>query len=121
MSCRSAMLLTMKFGALPMYVNAPMKTEPQEIAASRARPGSDCNSELKFSALPPTNPDAIAVKVMYVGALSRTADNNPESQKKCHGAVKPIVDARALRISNAGTIVTKMPRKSAAISRIGEK
>jgi len=33
-SCRSAMLLTMKLGAFPMYVKAPMNTDPQETAAN---------------------------------------------------------------------------------------
>jgi len=33
-SFSSAIAFTMKFGAFPMYVFAPMKTEPVEIAAS---------------------------------------------------------------------------------------
>lgn len=121
MSCLSAMLLTIKFGAFPMYVKAPIKTDPQEIAANKLCPASDFTRELRFSALPPTNPEAIAAKVMYVGALSRMPESNPVTQKKCQGALRPNVEARALRISNAGTIVTNTPRNNAAISKIGEK
>ena len=98
-----------------------MNTDPHETAASKVSPAPDFNSEFRFSALPPTNPDAIAVNVMYVGALSSTADNKPETQQKCQGASRASADARALRISSAGTSVTNMPRNNAAISRIGER
>src|SRR5262249_25665021 len=96
-----------------------MNTAPHEIAANSLSPKSDCNSEVRLSPLPPTNPDAIAVNVMYVGALSRRPDSRPDIQKKCQGAFKSRDGARALRISKAGTIVTKIPTNSAATSRMG--
>ena len=119
--CRSAILFTMKLGPFPMYVFAPIKTEPHETAANKLWPNPDSNSERKLSALPPTNPEAIAVNVRYVGALSRTLDSAPDIQKKCHGAFKSKAAARALRISNAGTMVIKIPRNNAPTSMIGEK
>ena len=96
-----------------------MNTQPHEIAANNDCPRPDCNNEPKLSALPPTNPDAIAVNVMYVGALSRRLDSTPDTQKKCHGAFKSKAEARALRISKTGAIVTKTPRNNAATSTIG--
>src|SRR5438046_8019878 len=98
-----------------------MKTDPHDTAASKVSPNPDRNIEPKFWTLVPTNPDAIAVNVRYVGALSRTLESAPDSQKKCHGACRLMAAARALRISSAGTIVTKIPRNSAATSMIGEK
>src|SRR5881396_2868839 len=115
------MLFTIKFGPFPMYVLAPMKTDPQETAASKVSPSPDRNIDPKFWTLVPTNPDAIAVNVRYVGALSRTLDNAPDIQKKCHGAFKSKAAARALRISNAGTMVIKIARNNAPTSMIGEK
>ena len=96
-----------------------MNTEPHETAASKLSPSGVFNKLLRFSRLPPTKPEAIAVKVRYVGALSRKLDNAPDIQKNCHGCLKFREVARALRISKAGIIVTKMPRKIAATSRIG--
>src|SRR5262249_28908844 len=98
-----------------------MKTDPHDTAASNLCPKSDRSNEPKFSTAPPTTPDAIATKVRYVGALSKTLDSAPDIQKKCHGAFKSKEAARELRISNAGTIVTKIPRNNAATSTIGEK
>ena len=63
----------------------------------------------------------MAVNVKYVGALSRKLDKAPDNQKKCQGAFKSKAAARAFRISKAGTIVTNIPRNSAATSTIGEK
>src|SRR5437667_7654433 len=98
-----------------------MKTDPHDTAASKVSPNPDRNIEPKFWTLVPTNPDAIAVNVRYVGALSRTLDSAPDIQKKCQGAFMSQAAARALRISNAGTIVTNIPRNNAATSIIGEK
>ena len=121
MPCCSAMLFTMKFGPFPMYVFAPIKTDPQETAASKLRPNPDRSSAPKFSTLVPINPDAIAVNVKYVGALSKKLESAPDIQKKCHGSFKSNVVARALRISKAGTIVMNIPRNNAPTSTIGEK
>src|SRR5438093_12347251 len=98
-----------------------MKTDPQEIAASKVWPNPDRNIPLRFSTLVPSRPEAIAVNVKYVGALSRTLDSAPDIQKKCHGSFKLKAAARALRISNAGTMVIKIPRNNAPTSMIGEK
>src|SRR2546430_10272297 len=98
-----------------------MKTDPQETAASKLWPNPDRNIPLRFSTLVPSRPEAIAVNVKYVGALSRTLDSAPDIQKKCHGAFRSKAVARALRISRAGTIVTNIPRNNAATSTIGEK
>src|ERR1051326_6351282 len=121
MPCPSAMLFTMKLGPLPMYVLAPIKTDPQDTAASSACPRPERNIAPRFCTLVPSSPDAMAVKVKYVGALSRTLDNPPDNQKKCHGAFKSNAVARALRISSAGTMVMNIPRNRAATSTIGPK
>src|SRR6266581_1151943 len=98
-----------------------MKTEPQETAASKASPAPERNSALKSSTRPPTRPEAMAVNVRYVGALSRKLDRAPDIQKNCHGSFKSSDTALACRISRAGIIVMKMPRNSAATSAIGWK
>src|SRR5712671_6801231 len=115
------MLFTMKFGPFPIYVFAPMNTDPQETAVSRDLPRSDFNNVAKFSTVPPTSPDAIAENVRYVGALSRKLDSPPDIQKYCHGSLRFSDMALAFRISRAGIIVTKMPRNKAATSRMGLK
>src|SRR5262249_36690271 len=115
------MLLTMKFGPFPIYVFAPIKTDPHETAISNCSPSLLPNNVLRSSKRLPTNPEAMAVNVRYVGALARKLDNVPDSQKNCHGYRKFSDAARASRISSAGIIVMKMPRNSAATSAIGWK
>src|SRR5437762_3472366 len=97
---RSAILLTMKFGPFPIYVFAPMKTEPHETATRSRSPRGLARSVLKFSNLLPTTPEAIALKVRYVGALSRKLDRPPDSQKNCQGCLKLRDAARTSRISS---------------------
>src|SRR2546426_5615838 len=109
----------MKFGPFPIYVFAPMKTDPHETAISNCSPRRLANNVLRSSKRLPTNPEAIAVNVRYVGALSKKLDRTPESQKNCQGCLKFKDAARALRIASAGIIVTKMPRNSAATSAMG--
>ena len=53
----------MKFGPLPMYVLAPMKTEPMEMASSSAAPRSLSSNSPRFSELVPTVPLAAEAKV----------------------------------------------------------
>src|SRR5688572_6605264 len=98
-----------------------MKTAPHDTAASNDTPISECSITLRSFALPPTTPDAIAANARYVGALSRKLDRPPAIQKYCHGSVKFSDGARALRISSAGIIVTKIPRNKEATSWIGWK
>src|SRR5213592_303540 len=89
----SAMALTMKFGPLPMYVLAPMKTEPHEIAAKSIGPLGFASKSLKYISFPtsemPCWPLAVAAKVRYVGALSRKLDKAPDAQKYCHDSRNP--------------------------------
>ena len=55
----------------------------------------------------------------YVGALSRNEESAPVAQKNCHGSRTPSSAPRVRSRSSAGSIVTKIPAKSAATSRIG--
>ena len=112
----------MKFGALPMYELAPMKTAPAEIAVSVAAIGP-----IKAAASPP----ARLKKTRYVGALSRKLDSTPVSQKymvlsgappgpvtiATSGASAPLLPA--CRIASTGMMVMKMPANSLATSSIG--
>src|SRR6266496_4372876 len=83
----SAMALTMKLGAFPMYVFAPMNTAPVEIAARRrAAWGSSASAPMYGPwAGTPSSPAAVAAKARYVGALSSTLDSAPDVQKTCQG------------------------------------
>jgi hypothetical protein len=68
----SAMDFTIKFGALPIYVFAPINTAPVEMA----------NNVLYCAFINVTgSPPAVLKKTRYVGALSRKLDNNPVNQK----------------------------------------
>tara|TARA_B100000470_G_C19419485_1_gene227942 strand:+ start:269 stop:484 length:216 start_codon:yes stop_codon:yes gene_type:complete len=67
----SAIDLTIKLGALPIYVIAPIKTAPDEIAN---------NVEILFIKLFASPPAALK-KTKYVGALSKKADKEPVNQK----------------------------------------
>src|SRR5678816_3385155 len=96
-----------------------MKTDPTETARSSATPRSERRSPARLSEVEPISPEAIAVKVRYVGALSRKLDRRPDIQKYCHGALRPNCVACDRRISRAGIIVIKIPRKTAATSKIG--
>ena len=66
---------TMKFGALPMYVFAPIKTAPAEIAKSVWLP-CPIKSETVI-----VSPKAALKKTRYVGALSKKLDKIPVNQK----------------------------------------
>ena len=102
----------MKFGPLPMYEFAPMNTAPRLIATRVA-----WDTPTTSAGCP--SPWARARKVRYVGALSRKDESAPVAQKNCHGSRTPSSAPRARRMSRAGSIVTKMPAKRAATSRIG--
>ena len=82
----SAMDLTIKFGALPIYVLAPINTAPAEIASSMS-----CDTVPTEVAMPCVAPRAPAVwrKTRYVGVLSRKDDSAPVAQNICHGSDKP--------------------------------
>ena len=87
----SAIERTIKLGALPIYVFAPIKTAPA-VTAIRS-----CDvmlpTEVAITEDPtaaPAGKDAAAVmNTRYVGALSRKLDNIPVAQKYCHGSVSP--------------------------------
>ena len=64
--------LTMKLGAFPMYVFAPIKTAPAEIASKVF-----AISFISILGSPP----AVLKKTRYVGALSRKLDKIPVNQK----------------------------------------
>ena len=70
-SC-SAIAFTMKLGPLPMYVIAPIKTEPKLIAMS-----NEIGTLPSFTAsISPSGSDFARLKnTTYVGALSRKLDN----------------------------------------------
>ena len=64
--------LTIKFGAFPIYVFAPINTAPADIA----------KSVLDISVINCTgSPPAVLKKTKYVGALSKKLDNIPVAQK----------------------------------------
>ena len=46
--CCSAMLFTMKLGPFPMYVFAPINTDPHETAASKVCPAAEPNIVPRF-------------------------------------------------------------------------
>ena len=63
---------TIKFGAFPIYVIAPIKTAPAEMA----------NNVLGISTMRETGlPPAVLKKTRYVGALSRKPERIPVAQK----------------------------------------
>lgn len=69
---------TMKFGAFPIYVFAPINTAPQEIADSR------CTGTVpRLVEIPLVNPmvPAVVRNTRYVGVLSRKLDRAPVAQK----------------------------------------
>ena len=63
---------TMKLGAFPIYVFAPIKTAPAEIASKVF-----AISFIRIIGSPP----AVLKKTRYVGALSRKLDRIPVNQK----------------------------------------
>ena len=68
----SAIAFTIKFGALPIYVNAPKNTDALDIASKV------CGKVfIKEYASPP----AVLKNTKYVGALSKKPDNTPVNQK----------------------------------------
>jgi hypothetical protein len=63
---------TIKLGALPIYVLAPINTAPAEIA-NRVL----CCAPIKMDGSPP----AVLKKTRYVGALSKKLESIPVNQK----------------------------------------
>ena len=59
----SAMAFTMKLGPFPMYVFAPMKTDPMQMAAKRVAPRSVWRSWPRSAASVPTAPLAAEANV----------------------------------------------------------
>jgi len=83
----SQMDFTMKLGAFPIYVFAPMKTEPAEMA-NRIFWGM----QPPITLIPLQTPEAVMPRVfpsernvIYVGALSRKLESTPDIQKNCQG------------------------------------
>src|ERR1041384_4984853 len=90
----------MKLGPLPMYVIAPISTEPHETAASRCCPvGCAASAPRSFAELTPApaTPAARDANVRYVGALSSTLDSAPAAQKNCDGRAMPRLAPRSWR------------------------
>ena len=113
----------MKFGAFPIYVFAPIKTAPAEIAKSVL-----LNSPINVIGSPP----AVLKKTKYVGALSKKLDNTPVYQKYIIFTGSPLLETEliipdrapfvpAFKIAIAGIIVTNIPAKSFATSIIGNQ
>ena len=73
----SEMAFTIKFGAFPIYVFAPINTAPQEIAVR-------VFTEIvpRVVAIPLVNPSVPAVvrNTRYVGVLSRKLESAPVAQ-----------------------------------------
>ena len=109
----SAIDFTMKFGALPIYVLAPINTAPQEIASSII-----CGTIPTLVCRPAVAPSVPAVvrNTRYVGVLSRKLDMAPVTQNICHGSVRPSSAPFAFKIRSAGIIVIKIPINSTATS-----
>ena len=81
----SAMDFTIKFGPLPIYVNAPKKTAAIEIDFNiNAESVNPSLANLKTSAmelmLAPCEAMPAARKFRYVGALSKNPDSKPVPQ-----------------------------------------
>jgi hypothetical protein len=83
----SVMDLTMKFGAFPIYVTAPKKTAPAEIAFRKLMNTSELlwdkplRIAVTLASEIPNRPSARLKNVRYVGALSRNEDSEPVIQK----------------------------------------
>ena len=77
---------TMKFGAFPIYVLAPMNTAPAEIARSIFT-----GTVPSAVAIPLENPrePAVVKNTRYVGVLSRKLDRSPVAQNIWNGSVIP--------------------------------
>ena len=111
----SAIERTIKFGAFPIYVFAPINTAPDEIAIRRifgTNPPVTCIPSLKPSE------SAVLKNTRYVGVLSRKLDKNPVIQKNCQGFVTPSSPPFTSRIRSVGIIVINIPMKSIATSSI---
>ncbi len=101
-----------------MYVFAPIKTAPQEIAVSI------------FAGIIPTdvatpsvNPIAPAVvkNTRYVGVLSKKLESPPVVQNIWNGSVISRLLPIDLKISRAGCIVMKIPTNKTATSWIASQ
>jgi len=88
----SAIDFTIKLGAFPIYVFAPMNTAPREIPTNNFSNSGKvvlivpaAKASLTAGSVIPSFPKAVLKKVKYVGALSRKLDSDPVTQKKCFG------------------------------------
>ena len=99
-----------------MYVLAPMKTAPAEMASNMI--WDTVPTEVVIPWVAPRAP-AVWRKTRYVGVLSRKDDKAPVAQNICHGWDRPSSAPWALSRIRAGIMVMKMPMKSFATSKIG--
>ena len=118
----SAMALTIKLGAFPIYVFAPIKTAPHEIANNVF----EC-VVINSIAFPP----AALKKTKYVGALSKNDDKIPVNQKYIILFGLPSIfwvestmtanapSEPAFNIAIAGIMVIKIPTNNFATSSMG--
>ena len=107
--------LTIKFGAFPIYVLAPMNTAPQEIAISiltGTTPSVVATPVVKCMA------PAVVRKTRYVGVLSRKLESAPVAQNISNGSVIPRPEPALFNTIRAGCMVMKIPMKSTATSWI---
>ena len=111
----SAIDFTIKFGAFPIYVLAPMKTAPAEIAVSILR--GTIPSEVAIPSVKCKAP-AVVRNTRYVGVLSRKLDRRPVVQNICAGSVIPRFAPLAFKSISAGCMVIKIPINSTATSWI---
>ena len=109
----SAILLTIKFGPLPMYVKEPKNTAPIDMARNKG----SATPATKLVAPGSANVVAVVWNTIAVGALSRNADKKPVQYTNCHGSVMGSGCCR--RYINAGIMVAKMPQNTQATSSMG--
>lgn len=105
--------LTIKFGAFPIYVLAPINTAPHEIAISiltGTTPSVVATPVVKCMA------PAVVRKTRYVGVLSRKLESAPVAQNISNGFVIPRPEPALFNTIRAGCIVMKIPIKSTATS-----
>ena len=89
---------TIKFGALPIYVFAPINTAPVEIAISICTgtiPSAVETPVVKFIA------PAVVRNTRYVGVLSRKLDSAPVTQNIWNGSVSPRLAPALFKIIRA--------------------
>lgn len=89
-----------------------MNTAPQHIAPKII------GLNIESDEISPS-PAASVVKAKNVGALSKIEESPPVNQKNCQGWSNERLALSCLKISNAGIMVIKIPKKIIATSLMG--